>query len=168
MALFQSSCCSLSLRAGCIVVGVIEIIGALTQIAVDNNDLSPSMTDGLVLGIFAAIILIIGAVRRIRFCLWSWIVLNALTVLLLIVALIVYVNAAHNYMQLKDPERAKVLLTHVSVVIVVLVIAIGLLVFSTLVVHSFICELRGDKERQSADGNNGAPRVYNSVPVEVA
>lgn len=167
----------MSLRTGCIVLGVLGILGSLASVAGKKSSTAEIFL--YLVNLIVSALLVYGAVKRNRFCVWPWIVANIISVILLIIVLLLCVFASSVIIDLlndaqtqanmnlteKEAEDAKSLIgVYVVVVAVVDLICITLIVLFTLVGYSFVCELREEEERQNND-TNAPPKAYNLVPV---
>lgn len=177
MVVFKTCCCCLSLRTGCIVIGVLEILGQLSNIS--STQTSISVVFGTIIGLIAAALLIYGAVKRDRLYMWPWIVVTILSIIFLIILVFLCALAPSLIMDVMNSRQAKGEIhltkeeTHdletattafVVIMAVVFLIVIAILILLTLVVYSYICELREEGQRQQHD-SNVPPKAYNLVPV---
>lgn len=177
MAVFKTCCCCLSLRTGCIIMGVLEILSYLSVVAAKNS--SPASIFLMLVGLIASALLIYGAIKRNRFCLWPWIVVNIIAIIVFIIGVLLCAFAsaiivdifqdaqAQGAIQIseKETEEAKAAITvFVVIVAVTFLISIGIVTLFTLVAYSYVCELREEEERQHND-TNAPPKAYNLVPV---
>lgn len=133
----------------------------------------------MLVGFIASALLIYGAVKRNRFCLWPWIVCNIISIIVLIIGLLlcafgsaiivdIFQDAqSQGEIQMTDKEsdEAKAAITiFVVCIAVVFLIVIAIVTLFTLVAYSYVCELREEEERQNND-TNAPPKAYNLVPV---
>lgn len=177
MAIFKSCCCCFSLRTGCILIGVLEILFTLSSAT--SLKAQTSIIFSTLIGIITSALLIYGAIKKNRFCLWPWIVANILAIITFIIGLILCVFASRHIVEILEAIRSegKIDLTDeeaeemktagtvlVVIVAVALIICITILTLLTLVVYSYILELREEEERQHND-TNAPPKAYNLVPV---
>lgn len=169
MGAFRTCCCCLSLRTGCIILAVIEILYPICQLAATYRNLPSFFIFGTVGCIISDVVLIFGAVRRHRSYLWAKIVYNIATILLLIVGLGFSIYAIFDIKERYNSEEEKKLLPGVYVLIAVQVLVIVILAISTLIVHSFVCELRNEERlsHQNNYRNTAPPHVYHSAPVRI-
>lgn len=168
MGVLRTCCWCLSLRTGCILLAILEIIYQLCQVAATFKGLPSLLISAAVGCIFSDAILIFGAVKRNRTCLWAKIGYNYSAITFLSIGSVLSVI---NLVTIKerfsgDEDELKKLLPPVYVLIGVQLNTVVLLVISSIIVHSFVCELR-DAERllhQNGYRNNAPAHVY-PVPV---
>lgn len=176
MAVFKSCCGCMTLRTGCIVIGVLEILAQIWNISVQRQ-VSGSLIGGTLIAFIASALLIYGAAKRNRFLLWPWIVVNIITLIILVIGLLLCVfasalivdvfKAAEVEGKMTDEEMAQAqigLTTLVVLIAVSILISIAILIPLTLVAYSYVCELREEEERQN-NNTNAPPKAYNLVPV---
>lgn len=177
MGVFKTCCCCLSLRTGCIIIGVVELLGYLSIIA--SHSTSASKILGTIIGVVASVLLVYGAYKKNRFCLWPWIVINIISIIVLVVGLLMCAFASTIIVDIyneavaqgqiqptqDDEDTFKAAgMAFVVIIAVIILILIVILVLITLVAYSYVCELREEQERQNNDGN-APPKAYNLVPV---
>lgn len=176
MAIFKTCCCCISLRTGCIIIGVLEILAQIWNISVQKQ-VTGSVIGGTLIAFVVSALLIYGAAKRNRVFLWPWIVVSIITLIILVIGLLLCVfasalivdvfKAAESEGKLSDEEmeQAQIGLTTLVVLIAVsILIAIAILIPLTLVVYSYVCELREEEVRQN-NNTNAPPKAYNLVPV---
>lgn len=137
MVVLRTCCGCCSLRAGCIIIGALMIIGGLQQLS--------DRTFRGVFGTILGLLLIYGAISRNRLCLWPVILVNILGTVFLTIVVIIFAFAKDTFGQ--DSEIAKLSGTESVTFIVVCLIAIAYVVFCILVIYGYVCELREEEQR---------------------
>lgn len=144
-------CCSL--RTGCIIIALFILFIQLCGLAITGTSVL------LLIGVPLAPLLLVGAFWRNRISLWFWIVLNSIWAVLLCVALVLDLLFTSVKTKAHDPSVRRIdFKTTYAVFCVVFFIAIvtSLIIF-TVVVYSYICELRVRNGKNGKDGNDAPP-----------
>lgn len=152
MILFRSCCCCVSLRTGCIVIGILTLLCSLSLLLLQNDDLQPSNPFAYSISIVSSIVLIGGAVGRNHFCLWIKIFYNSLAITLGLREFSYQMVAAA-----QANESAMMILLLGGVFFIVVAFA----VYLTLVIYSYVCELREEEEYQHKYLKNVPPPANN-------
>lgn len=157
--LIKSCCCGISPRTGCIMIGVLEIIGNIMLFFYDPPALM--LADAL-LGCIVSALLIYGAVKGNRFYSWPSVVRNIITivgtVIVFCMSLIPVFTSETPRDDLEAMSEHNVLLTMVIVDSLYNALLLLIKIGFTLVIYSHICELR-EKEEPNKNNINVSPEL---------
>lgn len=164
MACLKTCCCCLSLRTGCIIIGVLEILGHTTSIAM--NKLTTSVVINGVISLFAAILLIYGAARRNRHFLRAHIIVDVIKMVLIIIVSILCAVAMKYLVYplvIQDDEgisEARDAAAMLVTIIIILSIALVIKIWFIIVIYSHISEIREEFEARNRH-TNGPSKLPN-------
>lgn len=164
MTVLKSCCGCCSLRRGCIAIVLFSLFVHICDWAMKG----PSLFH--VCGIPLSALLLVGAICRHRGCLWSWIVGNLIFNVLVCVAVILNLLEVSVKLKAHDirGKRVDFKTLYCIYAVVLLIIIVMWIVLASLVVYSYICELRQvAKGKISADANNATPEASNLVPLSL-
>lgn len=152
---FRSCCGCMSLRTGCIVIGVLELIHRL----VGTTDTPKLLMIPLGLfGAIACVLLIIGALMQNHSFLWPYIAVNIVSVVGCLVAVFLgaFAPALTKGKSSSDRDESNDIGSYFSSISTFFVL-LGIIVDAVciLVVYSHICELR--EEELPQNGNSSPP-----------
>lgn len=164
------SCCGcLSLRTGCFVVPVAQLI---VLILADSLMLlvPPIATYIINLVVLSTIgYLIYGTVKKNHAHLRRWLIIDKVFIVIVAVVICLCLFAAI-FIKLSDSRRHA---SHVEFTLFLISAVVGVAIltmkgFLAWIVHSYICELREQEERENRNGNNiGGPEMNALAPVSV-
>lgn len=160
MIVFRTCCGCCSLSAGCIIIGALMILLSIFPCALGSTAVIAA-----VISIIFSAVLIIGVVTKNRLCLWTSIVFHIVVTILLIISTLAYIVIIFIFMDLNavTSEFKQIVILLVFLVVLLLMLGIACEVFCTLVIYSYVCELREEEKRLI-----GIPASSNiSTPVSI-
>lgn len=162
MTVLKSCCGCCSLRRGCIAIVLFGMFVHICDWAIKG----PSLFH--LCGIPLSALLLVGALWKHRVCLWGWIIGNFIFNVLISVAVILNLLEVSVKVKAHDTRAKRIdFKTLYFIYVVVLhIVIITWVVLVTLIVYSYICELRQvAKAKNNTDGNNATPEASNLVPL---
>lgn len=148
-------CCCISLRKACILFGVLGLLHNLKALVkfFDATKFSAEMFYSVafilnMIFILSSVLLIVGVFAKNRFCLWQWIVVNTMGILL---AVCIYgsVTVAFLWIHIGGGGEEQAEYYALIAPVVIICIVIGIYGYLQYVVYSYICELREEEKPQN-------------------
>lgn len=148
MALYDSCCWCLPLRTGVFIIAIIEIIFQVVAniVFVEMDVRIAVIISGNVIGITFIGLLIYGIILQKRSCLWLWLAIDLLLVILLGLAAVMTVIGTFHPKEDGPDQGAEKLVAVITAVVSTAVIT-AQIIFG-LVVFSYLCKLREIIERE--------------------